>query len=349
MPLSVDIHKKLGDFHLQVQFDTDDQPMALLGASGCGKSLTLRCIAGILKPDQGKIILNGQTLFDSAAGINLPPQQRHVGYLFQQYALFPNMSVRKNIACAVPHKKGREQIITEKLHQFRLEAVADLRPGQLSGGQQQRTALARILASEPRAILLDEPLSALDSYLRYQLELELAETLEHFNRPVLWVSHDRGEAFRNCKNVCVLDRGHSQPVTSLDMLLHHPCTEAAARLSGCKNYANAIPNGSEIYLPEWGLTLPCGQSIPFGVNRVGIRAHHIRPAETGIPCRVLRVIEDVFSTIVLLLPASASSDAPPLRMELEKAAWQQISNKETLHITIDPDNILLLQSEGGSL
>lgn len=349
MSLSVDIQKQLGDFQLNVQFNTDDQPMALLGASGCGKSLTLRCIAGILKPDQGKIILNGQTLFDSAAHINLPPQQRRVGYLFQQYALFPNMSVRKNIACAVSQKKSRERVVKEKLRQFRLEAVADLRPGQLSGGQQQRTALARILASEPQAILLDEPLSALDSYLRYQLELELAETLEQFHGPVLWVSHDRGEAFRNCKNVCVLDHGRSQPVTSLDALFHHPGTEAAARLSGCKNYADAIPKGNEIILPQWGLTLSYNHPVPPNINRVGIRAHHIRPAETGFPCRVLRVIEDVFSTIVLLLPAGADDGAPPLRMELEKNAWQQLPDKGTLHITIDPDNILLLQSEGGPL
>lgn len=347
MALSVDIQKKLGNFHLHVQFETGNQPMALLGASGCGKSLTLRCIAGILKPDQGKIILNGQTLFDSTAHIDLPPQQRHVGYLFQQYALFPNMSVRKNIACAVPQKKDRAQVVAEKLCQFRLEEVADLRPGQLSGGQQQRAALARILAAKPQAILLDEPLSALDSYLRYQLELELAQTLDGFQGPVLWVSHDRGEAFRNCKNVCVLDHGHSQPVTSLDALFHSPGTEAAARLSGCKNYADAVPKGHEIVLPEWGITLPYSQPIPVGINRVGIRAHHIYPTKTGIPCRVLRVIEDVFSTAVLLLPINASKDAPPLRMELEKSVWAQVPDQKNLCITIDPDHILLLHSEGG--
>lgn len=349
MSLTVDIQKKLGDFQLHVQFDTDDQPLALLGASGCGKSLTLRCIAGILTPDQGKIILNGQTLFDSAAHIDLPPQQRRVGYLFQQYALFPNMSVRKNIAVAVPRKEGREQVVREKLRQFRLEAVADLRPGQLSGGQQQRTALARILASEPQAILLDEPLSALDSYLRYQLELELTETLEQFHGPVLWVSHDRGEVYRNCKNVCVLDRGRSQPLISLTELIHQPGTEAAARLSGCKNYADAVPQGSSIFLPEWGLTLSCGREVPDAVNRVGIRAHHIQPTETGIPCRVLRIIEDVFSTVILLMPDSAREGAPALRMELEKDVWAQLSNRDHIHVTIDPNHILLLQSEGGNL
>ena len=200
MALSVDIRKALGNFHLAVQFDAGDETLALLGASGCGKSVTLKCIAGILTPDEGHIELDGVTLYDSASRINLPPQRRQVGYLFQQYALFPNMTVRQNIAAAVRDKARRQTEVAEKLRQFRLEAVADQKPGQLSGGQQQRCALARILASEPTAILLDEPFSALDSYLKYQLELELAETLSGFPGTVLWVSHDRGEVFRNCRS-----------------------------------------------------------------------------------------------------------------------------------------------------
>ena len=349
MGLSVDIEKQLGKFQLHVQFEADDRPLALLGASGCGKSLTLRCIAGILTPDAGKIVLNGQTLFDSAAHIDLPPQQRRIGYLFQQYALFPHMTVRKNIACAVSDRSRAPRITDEKLWQFRLEAVADLKPSQLSGGQQQRTALARILASEPQAVLLDEPLSALDSYLRYQLELELAETIEQFHGPVLWVSHDRGEVFRNCSQVCVLDQGASQPVTSLDALFRQPATEAAARLSGCKNYADAIPQGSSVFLPEWGLTLPCTGPVPPTVNRIGLRAHHIRPVKQGIPCQVLRVIEDVFSTIVLLTPDSAVTGSPPLRMELEKDVWAQLPDHKRVQIAIDPAHILLLERKGESL
>lgn len=343
MPLSVDIQKTLGDFQLNVQFHTEDQPMALLGASGCGKSLTLRCIAGILKPDEGKIILNGQTLFDSAAQINLPPQKRRVGYLFQQYALFPNMTVRKNIACAIWDKSRRTQVVEEKLKQFHLETVAELRPSQLSGGQQQRCALARILASAPQAVLLDEPLSALDSYLRYQLELELTETLEKFSGPVIWVSHDRGEAFRNCKHVCVLDHGQSQSFTTLDELIQSPATEAAARLSGCKNFTDAIPQGECVFLPEWGLTLPCGTSVSPEICRVGLRAHHIHPSEQGFPCQVLRIIEDVFSTIVLLLPAGSAPGAQPLRMELDKEIWNANAQVKTLRVSIDPQHILLLK------
>lgn len=347
MSLSVDIHKRLGTFQLDIQLEAENERLALLGASGCGKSITLRCIAGILAPDTGKIVLNGTVLYDSAARIDLPPQKRNVGYLFQQYALFPNMTVRQNIAAAVREKSRRQTVTAEKLRQFQLEDAADKRPWQISGGQQQRTALARILASEPKAILLDEPFSALDSYLKYQLELELMETLEQFPGPVLWVSHDRGEVFRCCQRVCVLDSGRSQPVKTLEELFHHPDTEAAARLSGCKNYADAIPKGTSVLLPDWKVTLDCAAPVPPDVRRVGIRAHHIRfsaPGDTNtIPCRLVRVVEDVFSTIVLLRPIGAADDAPLLRMELDKAVWQAAPNREALTVSIAPQDILLLK------
>ena len=348
MALSVDIQKQLGDFRLEVRFETGDETLALLGASGCGKSVTLKCIAGILTPDEGHIELDGVALYDSAARINLPPQRRQVGYLFQQYALFPNMTVRQNIAAAVRDKARRKSEVAEKLHQFQLEAVADQKPGQLSGGQQQRCALARILVSEPRAILLDEPFSALDSYLKYQLELELADTLEGFPGTVLWVSHDRGEVFRNCRRVCVVDRGRSQPVTTLEELFRSPGTEAAARLSGCKNYAQAVPQGDTVVLPEWGITLCCPGPVDPSVRCMGVRAHHVHPAAPGevnaFPCAVERVIEDVFSTIVLLRPEGAAQDAPLLRMELGKEDWQAVPDKGCLTAAIPPNAILLLRS-----
>lgn len=345
LSLSVKIQKRLGKFHLQVQFEAEDERLALLGASGCGKSLTLRCIAGILTPDEGRIVLDGQVLFDSAAKVNLPPQRRRVGYLFQQYALFPHMTVRQNIAAAVREQAHREETVSRLLHRLQLEEVTGHRPGQLSGGQQQRTALARILASDPRILLLDEPFSALDSYLKYQLELELAEILESFSGPVLWVSHDRDEVFRNCQRVCVIDRGVSSPVQSLSQLFHTPDTEAAARLSGCKNFADVLPQGEQVLLPAWNLTLDCGRPVSPQVTRMGVRAHFVRPAqgpgENAFLCRTVRVVEDVFSTIVLLLPEGSASGAPLLRMELEKMAWRALEERDRLWVSIAPRDILL--------
>lgn len=347
MALSVDLRKKLGNFYLDVQFEAENETMALLGASGCGKSVTLRCIAGILTPDEGKIVLDGVTLFDSAAKINLPPQKRNVGYLFQQYALFPTMTVRQNIAVAVREPSRRAAVTAEKLKQFQLEDVADKKPSQISGGQQQRTALARILASEPKTILLDEPFSALDSYLKHQLELELSDTLSQFPGTILWVSHDRGEVFRNCRRVCVLDEGRSQGIFTLRELFHHPVTEAAARLSGCKNFMDAVFHDQTVTIPQWGITLHCDKAVSPEICRIGIRANHVSLSAAGsvnaFPCTVQRVVQDVFTTIVLLLPDGAAPNAPPLRMELPRANWYDHPDKTHLTVSIAPRDILPLK------
>ena len=345
MSLSVDIEKRMGDFHLEVQFQAEGETLALLGASGCGKSVTLRCVAGILTPDKGRITLDGVTLFDSAAKIDLPPQKRRVGYLFQQYALFPNMTVRQNIAAAVRDRRARASVAADKLRQFQLEAVADLRPAQLSGGQQQRCALARILASDPGAILLDEPFSALDSYLKHQLEWELWETLSSFPGPVIWVSHDRGEVLRNCPKVCVMDQGRSQGVRPMAELMARPGTEAAARLSGCENFADVIPQGDSVALPAWGVTLSCGGAVPAEIHRAGIRARSLHLAEAGaenvLSCRVIRVVEDVNALTVLLRPEGAAAEAHPVRMETDREIWTARAG-DAVTVAVDPGDILLL-------
>jgi molybdate transport system ATP-binding protein len=347
MSLCVDIQKRLGDFRLTVRLTAGNEPLALLGASGCGKSVTLKCIAGILKPDEGHIELDGQVLYDSAAKVNLPPQRRNVGYLFQQYALFPNMTVRQNIAAAVRARGDREATAEELLRRFRLTDAASQRPWQLSGGQQQRTALARILASGPRAILLDEPFSALDSYLKAQLELELHDTIDRFSGTVVWVSHDRGEVWRNCPKVCVMDRGRSEPVVSTQELFRDPGTCSAARISGCKNYGSAVPDGTRVRVPEWNVELECGQTVPADITTAGIRSHHVRPAREDdvnrLECDVVRVIDDVFGVIVLLRPKGAAADAPPLRMELSKEDWALCGAPESLCAGIAPEHILLLK------
>lgn len=348
MGLFVEIEKSMGDFRLEVQFEAEREALALLGASGCGKSVTLQCVAGILTPDRGRITLDGITLFDSAAKIDLPPQKRRVGYLFQQYALFPNMTVRQNIAAAVRDRRTREAVTAEKLRQFRLEAVAELRPRELSGGQQQRCALARILASEPEAILLDEPFSALDSYLKCQLELELWETLSAFSGPVVWVSHDRGEVLRNCSRVCVMDRGKSQAVRPMADLMARPGTEVAARLSGCENFTDALAENGGIYLPAWDVHLSCNAPVPGDVCRMGIRARNLHLAKTGeentISCRVVRTAEDVNARLVLLRPERAAADVPLIRMEADRENWKDgIGSMVT--VAVEPGEILLFSDK----
>ena len=350
MSLCVQIQKRYGDFLLDADFSAENsQALALLGASGCGKSVTLKCIAGIHRPDRGHIELDGRVLFNSERGICLPPQRRRVGLLFQHYALFPNMTVEQNAAvCLGRLEKSRRQArLRELFSMLRLEGLERLYPRQLSGGQRQRAALARILASEPQAILLDEPFSALDSYLKWQLELELQDVLERFGGPVVWVSHDRGEAYRNCRRVCVLERGKSSPAEDMAELMANPVSVTAARLSGCKNYVPARPGRGTrlVEIPDWRLTLQAAAPWREGVTTLGIRANHIHPAVPGednaFPCRAVRVTEDVFKMLVMLRPEG--TEGPLLRMELSKKDWEALPDKERFSVAVRPEDLMLLE------
>lgn len=347
MALIVNIKKRLGSFLLDVKFEAENETLGLLGASGCGKSVTLRCISGIMTPDEGHIELDGKVFFDSEKKINLPPQERRVGYLFQQYALFPNMTVEQNISSGVREKSRKKEITAQLLHTFQLENVASSRPAQLSGGQQQRVALARILASNPKFLLLDEPFSALDSYMKAQLEQELADTLDNFSGNVIWVSHDRDEIFRSCSRVCVIDDGKSQTVVTPNSLFHNPLTVSAAKLSGCKNIVPVIPCGSSVEIPCWNLALNCDHPVGSEISAVGLRAHHIKFAddndENTISCALVRTMDNVFSTIVILRPLSAPLSSPTLRMEISKELWSAKQDKKNVAVSVAPQNILLLR------
>ena len=302
MSLVVDIEKKLGGFLLRSKFETGSGTMALLGASGSGKSVTLKCIAGIMTPDKGRIVLDGETLFDSEKHIDLTPQRRQVGYLFQQYALFPNMTVLQNIQCGIRSgsRGEKQQRASEQLRRFRLEGLEKKYPAQLSGGQQQRVALARILASEPRAILLDEPFSALDGFLKWNLEMELADFLSDFSGPILWVSHDLGECFRSCRSVCIMDNGASLPVTDMETLVHHPATQCAARLVGLRNFLPGRRCEGGVRIDGWEMVLPL-QAASEQVT-VAIPECAIVLAREGYTARVCRVIRDLRDTVAVLRP-----------------------------------------------
>ena len=356
MSIEVSIKKDFGSFVLDVDFEAGDGVLALLGASGCGKSMTLKCIAGIVRPDEGRIVVNGVTLFDSDKRINLSPQKRRVGLLFQNYALFPNRTVEQNIL-PVLSLAGRGKNIKERfralIRQFHIEGLENHYPAQLSGGQQQRVALARIMASDPSILMLDEPLSALDSYLRWQLEEEWARMLAEFKGTTLYVSHNRDEVFRLCKNVCVMNAGRNEGVRSVPELFESPDTLAAALLSGCKNYSRAERiDAHTVRALDWNCDFKYTAKFPENMAYIGVRAHHIRLCPEGdkegncLSCRVLCVTQDVFSTIVNVLPEKA----PPtrtfscLRMEVPKSVGETLRAGDSLTIQIKPNDILPLKS-----
>jgi molybdate transport system ATP-binding protein len=300
MSLIVDIKKRLKGFCLDVSLESEGGLSGLLGASGSGKSMTLMCIAGIVKPDSGKIILNGTTLYDSERHINLTPQQRRVGYLFQNYALFPNMNVRQNILCGLYNEKiktKKEAVLREMIDLMQLHGLEKRKSGQLSGGQQQRAALGRILAGNPGLLMLDEPFSALDSHLREQVQAETQKLLKHFGKEALLVTHSRDEAYQMCQKIALLDCGKLIVHKETKQLFDNPESRKAAILTGCKNVVDARKAGENlVYVPEWGVQFVMNENIHEDLCAIGIRAHSFDPDtnENRYPIRVIDETESPF-------------------------------------------------------
>lgn len=340
MRLEVCIRKNLRDFILEVEFVVRDEVFALLGASGCGKSMTLKCIAGIETPDAGKIILNGRVLFDSAKKINLPPQLRRAGYLFQNYALFPNMTVSENILfAAVGTKDEKISKLKENLLRFQLEGLENVYPHELSGGQQQRVSFARVLTSHAEILLLDEPFSALDSYLKWQLELELAEIFKIYGAAIL-VSHDRGEVYRLADKVAIMNSGKIDVVNSKHEVFKNPRTLAATILTGCKNISTARKIAEDkLFAEEWRLELTA-KKIPDDLKFVGIRSHDLeyrtQVGENTFLMESAQVIEDTFSYIVMVRAAGGKM----IRWEVDKNFWREIG-AEKIYLQLPSEKIIL--------
>ena len=345
MSLFVEIRKRLGDFTLDARFETDDPVTGLLGASGCGKSMTLKCIAGVETPDEGRIVLDGETLFDSERGINLPPQKRGVGYLFQHYALFPHMTVEKNILCGLHGEKDkavRQQRLREMIAMLQLEGLEKHRPAELSGGQAQRVALARMLVSRPRLLLLDEPFSALDSHLRDQLQPQLLSLLRSYGRQAVMVTHSRDEAYHLCSRLCVMDGGRILRAGGTKEVFADPGSEPAARLTGCKNIARAVKAGEyEVDVPEWGIRLTAAKPVPDDIRAVGLRAHYFHPraAANRFAVRLDSELEEPFEWILLFRYEGQDAASPALWWRMPKDK-KPSAMPEALGIA--PENVLLL-------
>ncbi|WP_303250238.1 sulfate/molybdate ABC transporter ATP-binding protein [uncultured Slackia sp.] len=312
MSLKVDIEKSMGGFRLEAAFAAGNETLGFLGASGCGKSLTLRCIAGIEKPDAGRIVVNGTTFFDKAPGrrakVDLTPQQRKTALLFQNYMLFPNMTVRQNVMAGMDRgmqPDRRDRIVAAQLRRFGLVGMEGRYPAQLSGGQQQRVALARMLAANPGILMLDEPFSALDAHLKSSLEQNLIGLFEEFEGTILYVSHDIDEAYRFCDRIAVVDAGHIDEIGPKDQVVHHPTSLAAVKLSGCKNTTSAVyVDDGEVRLPEWGISLHTAETVPRDVKWFGVRAFMLRRASEPGPnvfrVRADRVSDSRFERTVML-------------------------------------------------
>ena len=336
-----------GAFNVKADTPADRPPQCLgiLGASGSGKSITLKCVAGIERPDEGRIELNGRVLFDSAKKINLKPRERRVGYLFQNYALFPHSRVLENITMGLPlSKEERKRRGREWIARLGLSGFEDRYPAKLSGGQQQRTALARMLIREPELILLDEPFSALDSALREQMQLYLAELLA-LRSDVILVTHSRDEAYKLCVEVLVLEEGRILGRGKTRELFRNPGSVGIARLTGCKNISPVKRTGEYgIEALDWGFSLRTALPVGPDITHVGIRAHDFYPSASAvnrIRVKLTRRLEEPFEEVALFTNADAKS--PEERGEL----WWKFSKYSKTavpeYLGISPESLLLLR------
>ena len=320
----------------------ENEFVTLLGPSGCGKTTLLRILGGFLDADEGKVIFDNEDITDK------PPYERELNTVFQKYALFPHLSVYENIAFGLKLKKMSKDIIDQKvmkmLKLIGLEGYEDKNTTLLSGGQQQRVALARILACEPELLLLDEPFSALDSYLKEELQFELKQHLREFGKTTIIVSHDRDEIYKLCDRTMVMGQGEILVSKDTKELFEQPERVIAARLTGCKNISRAKKCGMhKVYAMDWGVELTVDRKVSEKITHVGIRAHDFHPAdasshdsENKIPVAVDREVRAPFEWTILFRNRENPKENMWMKMEREQTQIPQ-------WVQVDPKRILLLE------
>lgn len=299
--------RKLPGFALDAAFATDGGILSVMGPSGSGKTMTLRCIAGLVHPDSGHVAAGGRTLFNSATGINLAPQARRVGFVFQDYALFPHMTIGKNIAYGLQRLLNidKDARVAWLLDMMKISALADRYPGQISSGQQQRVALARALATDPELLLLDEPFSALDAVTRTELEAEMIAVRGGFRGSIVFVTHDFAQAYRLGSRIAVYNSGRVEQCDQRDRLIESPASPTVAALVGYRTLtAGRIVSrtGSDalVSVPSWGcdvrVSAPGYRMLPTQRVVIGTRPEDVRlaegPGENVIAVSLRRVIEE---------------------------------------------------------
>lgn len=293
MSFEINVKKQLSEFNLDISIFSKQGVLALLGESGSGKSMTLKSIAGITTPDEGYIKVNHSILFDSRQKINVPSRYRQVGYLFQNYALFPHMTVEENILICM--KRKDKTLCQNLLKMFRVQELSKSYPRQLSGGQQQRVAMARMMGIEPEIILLDEPFAALDTNLRWAIESDLREFLNDYNKSTILVTHNKDEAFRLSDQVAIIHNGKIQEVGDKYEIFNSPKTISTAKIIGFQNFTSVKKiNGSKVLLRDYNLEIPF--SITDNIQYLAFRnyAFHFCKQEKNLefPVSIIDFIED---------------------------------------------------------
>jgi molybdate transport system permease protein len=357
--LEVNIQKQLPNFFLNIAFKIDDtqNPLGILGISGAGKTTLLRCIAGLETPDRGVILLNHKILFDSAKGINLPPQERAVSLVWQDYALFPHLTVGENIAFGMSADRSKslvEREIDRQLQQVELFPIKQRLTQQLSGGEKQRVALARALASKPQLTLLDETYSALDTNLKVRLLQLLRQRLHSYRGLTLYVTHDLEEAYDLCPQLLVMEDGKAIAFNNKQTIFNHPPNLQTARLIGCQNFSRVEAiTPQKIKAVDWQCTLQIEQPTPLTLSHLShmaIHAHHLSFVDYAEGVNIFPVwltdFRELSDRVMINLKLHSAPDHPQdyhLISKVDLAKWQQLQQLATpWYLQLDPARIFLL-------
>ncbi len=356
MSIHVKIKKKMGEFELDIELKSKSRRIGILGASGCGKSMTLKSIAGVEEVDEGYIEVNGRILleYEKLTGkktkkkkINIKPQERGIGYLFQNYALFPTKTVEYNVMAGLKGtKEQKKERARQMMEKFQIGELAKRLPSELSGGQQQRVALARIMAYEPDVILLDEPFSALDSFLKDRLKQELLEMLDDYEGIILLVSHSRDEIYQFTDELFIMENGKVVCSGNTKELFKNPKKIAAAKLTGCKNI---VPiervDAYSFLIPDWDTCIRVKKELSDDVKSIGYRAHGFLPVwgerkENCIPVLLNSRAELPFEKKFFL----RSKSGEEICWFVQQDRWEELEKKGTPDfLQLEEDKILYLE------
>jgi len=351
MAIQIDIKKNYSHFNFEINLQNTTQSLAILGPSGAGKTMLLRCIAGLITPDEGYICIDDHVLFDKSKNINLPPSQRKVGFLFQNYCLFPHMTVYDNIAFSVS-KTSDALKIHHLLDAFKLSSISQNKPSEISGGQQQRVALARAIATDPDILLFDEPFSALDNHLKVHMIERTIRDLSGFKGTTLVVSHNIDEAYRLCDDIAIIKAGKMIACDRKKKFFETPTSESSARITGCKNIIAARRRGTDfIFVPDWGITLKTCSTYQEETGVVAVRANHIQQAKSEHTDNIVEVtIEGTIETpfrITLLLATpkmKLKNNTHYIHWEISQEAWHVLKNQSEplkIHLPIQSTHYLM--------
>ena len=357
--LEVSIKKSLPGFNLEVNFSINQEILSILGPSGSGKTMTLQCIAGLVRPDEGYIKLNDKVLFESTRGISIKPRIRGIGFVFQNYALFPHLTIEDNIAYGTRHLP-KEQVktkVSELMGKMHITGLEHRFPRQLSAGQQQRVALARAIAPEPELLLLDEPFSALDSQVKERLELELMNLQNFYRGNILFVTHNLAEGYKLASKIAVYESGRIVQCDYKNRVIESPANRTVARLTGVRNIMQGTIetiNGPtvRITVPELcgNLSVKTNDTTGLTVNQavsIGIRPEYIHivdhPGINTFQCKADRIVEGVSIINYFFYTNSEKVDRHWIEVSLHKLHAPLIEQGHECYVYLPPEHIAIIR------